>query len=59
MIVRGIDIRDTGTVLNVSVTKILKVLESSEHKIQPIKTRYDSLETDEFCTYVGEKKNKV
>jgi hypothetical protein len=41
MIVRGIGIRDTGTVLNISVTKVSKVLESSEYRIQPMKTRYD------------------
>jgi hypothetical protein len=29
------------------------------HKIKPKQTRYDCLETDEFWTHVGKKKNKV
>jgi hypothetical protein len=48
-----------STVLKTSVTKVLNVLESSEYTIKPKKTHYDCLETDEFWTYVGKKKNKV
>jgi transposase-like protein len=58
MLVRGTGIRDTSAVLNISVTKVLKVLESSEYTIKPKKTRYDCLETDEFWTYVGKKKEQ-
>jgi hypothetical protein len=40
----------------ISATKALKVPEPAKY---PKKTRYDCLETDEFWTYVGKKKNKV
>jgi transposase-like protein len=58
MLVRGTGIRDTGAVLNISVTKVLNVLESSEYTIKPKKTPYDCLETDEFWAYVGKKRTK-
>jgi IS1 family transposase len=59
MLVRGIGIRDIGAVLQISITKVLKVLKSTEYQIKPKQTHYDRLEIDEFRTYVGEKKNKV
>jgi hypothetical protein len=59
MPVLGTGIRDAGSVLNTSVTKVLKALESFEYRIRPKKMHYDCLEIDEFWTYVGKKKNKV
>ena len=59
MLVRGIGIRDISIVLNVSITKVLKVLRTGTYRIQPKRTHYDCLEIDEFWTYVGKKKNKV
>jgi IS1 family transposase len=59
MLVRGIGIRDISTVLKTSVTKVLKVLKSGAYVINPKKPRYDRLETDEFWTCAGKKKNKV
>jgi hypothetical protein len=59
MLVRGIGIRDIGTVLQISITKVLKVLKSTEYRIKPKQTHYDRLEIDEFWTYEGKKKDKV
>ncbi|MDR2793824.1 MAG: hypothetical protein LBB61_09205 [Treponema sp.] len=56
MLVRGIGIRDIGTVLKISITKVLKVLKSTKYQIKPKQTHYDCLEIDEFWTYVGKKK---
>jgi hypothetical protein len=59
MLVRGIGIRDIGIVLQISITKVLKILKTTEYRIKPKQSRYDCLEIDEFWTYVGKKKNKV
>jgi len=59
MLVRGIGIRDISAVLNVSVKKVLKTLCSSRYEIIPKRNHYDTLEVDEFWTYVGRKSNKV
>jgi hypothetical protein len=59
MLIWGIGIRDIGAVLQISITKVLKVLKSTEYRIKPKQTHYDRLETDEFWTYEGKKKNKV
>jgi IS1 family transposase len=59
MLVRGIGIRDISAVLEISISKVLKVLKSGIYQIKPKQTRYDCLEIDEFWTYVREKKNKV
>jgi hypothetical protein len=59
MLVRGIGIRDIGAVLQVSITKVLKILKITEYLIKPKQSHYDRLEIDEFWTYEGKKKNKV
>jgi hypothetical protein len=59
MLVRGIGIRDISAVLQISITKVLKVLKSTKYQIKPKQTRYDCLEADEFWTYVRKKKNKI
>jgi hypothetical protein len=59
MLVRGAGIRDIGIILQISITTVLKVLKSTKYKIKPKRTHYGCLETDEFWTYVGKKKNKV
>ena len=59
MLVRGVGIRDVSEIEDVSIGKVLSVLTKSNYVICPKQTRYDSLEIDEFWTYVGEKKNKV
>jgi hypothetical protein len=53
------NIRDTSAALRISVTKVLKVPSSGKHKIKPKQNRYGCLETDEFWTYAGKKKNKA
>ena len=59
MFVRGIGITDISVIENVSVKKVLSVLVNSNRIITPKQQHYDSLEIDEFWTYVGNKKNKV
>ena len=59
MLVRGIGIRDVSEIENISIKKVLSVLVKSDHQITPGQSHYDSLEVDEFWTYVGKKKNKV
>jgi IS1 family transposase len=52
-------IRDISYIEDVSINKVLSVLVNSKHIIKPKQSHYDSLEVDEFCTYAGNKKNKV
>jgi IS1 family transposase len=59
MLVRGVGIRDISEIENVSINKVLSVLVHSHHEIKPKQQHYDSLEVDEFWTYVGNKKNKT
>ena len=59
MLVRVVGIRDVSEIENVSIQKVLSVLTKSNYVIRPKQTHYDSMEVDEFWTYVGEKKNKV
>jgi hypothetical protein len=56
MLVRRTGIQDISAVLQISITKVLKVLKSTKYQIKPKQTRYDYLETDEFRTYVVKKK---
>jgi IS1 family transposase/transposase-like protein len=59
MLVRGIGITDISVIENISIKKVLSVLVRSNRLITPKQGHYDSLEVDEFWTYVGNKKNKV
>jgi IS1 family transposase/transposase-like protein len=59
MLVRGNGIRDIAVIENISIKKVLSVLVNSQHIIKPKQNHYDSLEIDEFWTYVGDKKNKL
>ena len=59
MLVRGVGIRDISVILKISIKKVLKTLRSSHYEIIPKKKRYDTLEIDEFWTYVGRKTNKI
>ncbi|MDR2793085.1 MAG: hypothetical protein LBB61_05395 [Treponema sp.] len=54
-----VGIRDIGIILHISGTTVLKALTSTKYKIKPKQTRYDCLETNEFWTYVGKKKNNL
>jgi len=59
MLVCGIGIRDISEIERISVRKVLSVLVNTNHIIKPKQSHYDSLEVDEFWTYVGNKKNKI
>ncbi len=59
MLVCGIGIRDISYIEYISVNKVLSVLINSDKTITPKQQHYDSLEVDEFWTYVGNKKNKI
>ena len=61
MLVRGIEIRNIAEIESVSVKKVLSVLINSNLiiKPKPKQSHYDSLEVDEFWTYVGNKNNKM
>ena len=59
MLVRGLGIRDVAEIEKISIKKVLSVLANSNHKITPRQKHYDSLEVDEFWTFIGNKKNKV
>jgi IS1 family transposase/transposase-like protein len=59
MFVRGSGIRDISFILGISIKKVLKVLSTSRYQIRPKRRHYDRLESDEFWTYVGSKKNKI
>ena len=56
MLVRGVGIRDIAEIENMSIKKVLSALVNSNHSIKPKHNHYDSLEVDEFWTYVGSKK---
>ena len=58
MLVRGVGIRDISEIEEISIKKVLSTLVNSNHILKPKQTHYDSLEVDEFWTYVGNKKNK-
>ena len=59
MLVRGVGIRDISEIERINIRKVLSVLVNSNHIIKPKQSHYDSLEVDEFWTYVGSKKNKM
>ncbi|MDR0393544.1 MAG: IS1 family transposase [Tannerella sp.] len=59
MMVRGIGVRDISVIEGISIVKVLSVLVKSCYVIKPKQQHYNSLEVDEFWTYVGKKKNKV
>jgi hypothetical protein len=59
LLVRGIGVRDIGVVLKISIQTVLKTLKMTKHKIKPKCSHYDTLEIDEFWTYIGKKSNKL
>ena len=60
MLVRDIGIRDVYVIEDISIKKVLSVLVKSSYIIiKPQQPHYDSLEVDQFWTYVGNKSNKV
>ena len=59
MLVRGVGIRDIAEIEGISIKKVLSVLTKSKKNITPKQNHYDSLEVDEFGTYVGKKARKL
>ena len=59
MLVRGIGIRDVSVIEEISIRKVLSVLSKSVYVLKPKQSHYESLEVDEFWTYVGKKSNKI
>ena len=58
LMVRGSGVRDIAEVEHISIGKVLKTLSQSAYQIQPKQIHYESLEIDEFWTFVGNKQNK-
>ena len=58
LMVRGSGIRDIAEVERISIGKVLRTLTESAYQIQPKHSHYESLEVDEFWTFVGNKNNK-
>lgn len=58
LMVRGSGIRDIAEVERISIGKVLRTLTESAYQIQPKQSHYESLEVDEFWTFVGNKNNK-
>jgi len=58
MLVRNVGIRDIAVIENISIGTVLTVLAKSDKVIKPKQKHYDSLEVDEFWTYVGTKEKK-
>ena len=59
MLVRGIGIPDISVILEISMTKVLKTLISSNYQIKPARKHYECLEIDEFWRYVRWETNKI
>jgi IS1 family transposase len=58
MLVSGY-IRDVSIIEGISIRKVLSALVKSKYVIKPQQTHCESLEVDEFWTYVEKKSNKV
>ena len=59
MLVRGVGIRDIAVIEDISINKVLSVLCKSNKILTPKLSHYDSLEVDEFWTYIGNKGRKL
>jgi IS1 family transposase/transposase-like protein len=56
--VRGCGIRDIAEIFGISTDTVLSFLKRCKFTNEPSKKYYDSLEIDEFWSFVGEKKQK-
>jgi len=59
MFVRGFGIRDIAAIEDISISKVLSTLVGLNYSLKPKQCHYESLEIDEFHTFVGSKKNKM
>ena len=58
LMVRGSGVRDIAEVERVSIGKVLKTLSKSKYQLQAKQKYYETLEVDEFWTFVGNNGNK-
>ena len=58
LMVRGSGVRDIAKVERVSIGKVLRTLSQSNYQLQARQTHYETIEVDEFWTFVGNKQNK-
>ncbi len=58
LMARGSGVRDIAEVERVSIGKVLRTLSQSKYQIQAQQSHYETLEVDEFWTFVGNKQNK-
>ena len=58
LMVRGSGVRDIAEVEKVSIGKVLRTLSQSKYQIQARQSHYETLEVDEFWTFIGNKQNK-
>lgn len=58
LMARGSGIRDIAEVERVSIGKVLRTLSQSKYQLQAQQSHYETLEIDEFWTFVGNKQNK-
>ena len=59
MTARCCGIRDICSITGYSRGKVQAALKRSTHQISPERTYYQTLQVDEFWTFVGQKRNKV
>ena len=59
MTARCCGIRDICSITGYSRGKVQAALKRSTHQINPQRTHYQTLQVDEFWTFVGKKRNKV
>ena len=55
---RGSGVRDIAKVERVSMGKVLRTLSQSKYQLQARQIHYETLEVDEFWTFVGNNQNK-
>ena len=52
-------IRNIAAIADISIFKVLSILIGINYSLKPKHRHYESLEIDEFYTFVGSKKNKL
>ncbi|WP_441375162.1 IS1 family transposase [Acinetobacter lwoffii] len=58
LMVRGSGFRDIAEIERVSIGKVLRTLSQSKYQLRAQQSHYETLEVDEFWTFVGHKQNK-
>ena len=58
LMVRGSGVRDIAEIERLSIGKVLQTLSQSKYQLRAQQSHYETLEVDEFWTFVGNKQNK-